>query len=145
MLVCFTEIGSIASTTQKLVDNLRVQAIGHFIFELEKTGHAFWIFKNNSSFTKEKVSTDTIFKRVLKSSNNLPKNGKKKSKSFFSAVNVTGFSVNLLLGKFLMKLSINLIGNAFFFNISFKWHTSGWNLEKSEAIENVRNNWKRSK
>ena len=104
MLVCFTEIGSIASTTQKLVDNLRVQAIGHFIFELEKTGHAFWIFKNNSSFTKEKVSTDTIFKRVLKSSNNLPKNGKKKSKSFFSAVNVTGFSVNLLLGKFLIKV-----------------------------------------
>ena len=38
-----------------------------------------------------------------------------------------------------MQLSINLIGNAFFFNISFKWHTSEWNPEKSETIEIVRN------
>ena len=38
-----------------------------------------------------------------------------------------------------MQLSINLIGNVFFFNISFKWHTSEWNLEKSETIENVWN------
>ena len=40
MPVCFIEIGSIASTTQKLVDNVRAQAIGHFIFELEKIEHA---------------------------------------------------------------------------------------------------------
>ena len=65
-----------------------------------------------------------ILKRVLKSSDNLPRNGKTLTKSFLSAVNVTGFSVSLLLRKFLMQLSINLIGNAFFFNISFKWHTS---------------------
>ena len=35
------------------------------------------------------------------------------SKFFFSAVNVTGFSVRLLLRKLLIQLSINLIGNAF--------------------------------
>ena len=33
-----------------------------------------------------------------------------------------------------------MIGNAFFFNISFKLHTSEWNLEKSEGIENIQNN-----
>ena len=42
--------------------------------------------------------------------------------------------------KFLMYLSINLMGNVLFFNISFKWHTSDWNLKKSKTIENVRNN-----
>ena len=33
-----------------------------------------------------------------------------------------------------------MIGNAFVFNISFKWHTSERNLEKFKTIENVRNN-----
>ena len=56
-----------------------------------------------------------FLKRVLKSSDNLPRNCKTITKSFFSAVNVTGFSVSLLLRKFLMQLSINMIGNAFFF------------------------------
>ena len=56
-----------------------------------------------------------FFKRLLKSSDNLQKNGKSITKSFFSADNVTGFSVSLLLRKFLMQLSINLIKNAFFF------------------------------
>ena len=55
-----------------------------------------------------------FFKRVLKSSDNLPINGKTITKSFFSAVNMTGFLVSLLFRKFLMQLSINLIGNAFF-------------------------------
>ena len=57
-----------------------------------------------------------------------------------SAVNVTGFSVSLLLRNFLMQLYINLIGNAFLFDSSFKWHTSEWNPEKSETIENIQNN-----
>ena len=61
-----------------------------------------------------------FYKRVLKSTDNLPRNGKTITKSFFSAVNLTGFSVSLLLRKFLMQLFINLIGNAFFFNIPFK-------------------------
>ena len=39
-----------------------------------------------------------------------------------------------------MQLSVNLIGNTFFFNISFKWHTSKSNPEKFETNENVRNN-----
>ena len=61
-----------------------------------------------------------FFKRVPKSRDNFPINGKTITKSFFSAVNVTDFSVSLLLRKVLMQLSISLIGNAFFFNISFK-------------------------
>ena len=61
-----------------------------------------------------------FLKHVLKLTDNLPRNGKTITKSFFSAVNMTGLSVSFLLRKFLMQLSINLIGNAFFFNISFK-------------------------
>ena len=68
------------------------------------------------------------------------RNGKTITKSFFSAVNVTGFSVSLLLRKFLMQLSTSLIRNAFFFNIFVKWHTAEWNLEKSETIENAWDN-----
>ena len=79
-----------------------------------------------------------FFNRVLKWSDNLPRTGKAITKSFFSAVNVTSFSVSLLLRKLLMQLSVILIGNAFFFNISSKWHASKWNFEKSETIENVR-------
>ena len=63
-----------------------------------------------------------FFKRVLKSSDHLRRNGKTITKSFFSAVNVTGFSVSLSLRKFLMQLSINLIENAFFYDIPFNWH-----------------------
>ena len=61
-----------------------------------------------------------FFKVSLKSSDNLPRNGKTITKSIFSNVNVTGFSVSFLLRKPLMHLSINLIGNAFFLNIYFK-------------------------
>ena len=61
-----------------------------------------------------------FLKRNLKSSDTLPKNGKTTTKSFFSAVNVACFSVSLLLRKFLMQLSISLIGDAFFVNIYFK-------------------------
>ena len=61
-----------------------------------------------------------FFKVSLKSSDNLPRNGKTITKSIFSDVNVTGFSVSFLLRKPLMHLSINLIGNAFFLNIYFK-------------------------
>ena len=64
---------------------------------------------------KERFLLILFFKLVLKSSDNLPINGKT-----FSAVNVTGFLVSLFLKKFLMQLSINLIGNVFFFNTSFK-------------------------
>ena len=34
MPACFTIIGSIASTTRKFVNDVRAQAMGHFIFEL---------------------------------------------------------------------------------------------------------------
>ena len=62
-----------------------------------------------------------FFKHVLKSSDDLPRNDNTITKSFFLAVNVTGFSVSILLRKFLMQqLSVNLKRNVFFFNISFK-------------------------
>ena len=60
-----------------------------------------------------------FLKHVLKSSDTLPRNGETITKSFFSAVNVTGFSVTRFLRKFLTQLSINMIGN-----ISFKCQTS---------------------
>ena len=41
-----------------------------------------------------------LFKSVLKSSDNLPRNGKTITKSILAAVNVTDFSVSLLLTKF---------------------------------------------
>ena len=43
-----------------------------------------------------------LYKRVLKSRDNFPRNYKTITKSFFSAVNETGFSVSLLLRKFLI-------------------------------------------
>ena len=58
-----------------------------------------------------------FFKRVLKSSDNSERNGKTITKSFFSAVNMTSFSVSLLLRKFLMQLSNSFTGNEFFLNI----------------------------
>ena len=97
----------------------------------------YWRFKNSS---KGRFLLILFFNRVFKSSDHLPRNGKTITKPFFAAVNVTGFSVSPILRKFLMQLSINLIGNAFLFSISFKWHTSEWNLEKSKTIENVQNN-----
>ena len=54
------------------------------------------------------------------SSDNFQRNGKTITKFLFSAVIMTGFSVSLLLRKYLMQLSISLIENAFLFNISFK-------------------------
>ena len=64
---------------------------------------------------EERILLIIFFKRVLKSSYVLPRNSKTITTSFFSAVDVTGFSVSLLLRKLLMRLSINLIGHAFFF------------------------------
>ena len=59
------------------------------------------------------------------------------TKSFFSTANVTGFSVRFLIKKFLMQLSISFIENVLLFNISFKWNTSEWYIEKSERNKNV--------
>ena len=74
----------------------------------------------NLILKKGKFLLTLFFKVSLKSSDNLPRNGKTITKSIFSDVNVTGFSVSFLLRKPLMHLSINLIGNAFFLNIYFK-------------------------
>ena len=68
---------------------------------------------------KERFLLILFFELVLKSSDNFLRNGKTITKSFFSAVNVTGFSVSLLLRKFLMQLSVKLIGNALFLILYF--------------------------
>ena len=69
---------------------------------------------------KERFLPILFFKKVLKSSDNIPRNGKTITKPFFSADNVTGFSVSLLSRGFLMKLSISLVGNGSYFNFPFK-------------------------
>ena len=56
-----------------------------------------------------------FFKYFLKSGDTFQRNGKVVSKSFFSAINMTGFSLSLLSRKILIQLSVNLIGNAFIF------------------------------
>ena len=61
MPACLAVIGSIAFTTQKFVNDVRAQAIGHFISELEKIENTCWRFKNDSNITKGKVFTDTAF------------------------------------------------------------------------------------
>ena len=134
-LACFAVMGSIASTTRKFGNDVRAQAIEHFIFELEKIGMRVEDLKITLISQKERFLIILFFKSVLISSDNLPRNGKTITKSFFSAVNVTGFSVSLLLRMFLMQLSINLIGNAFFFNISFKWHTSNEILKNPKELK----------
>ena len=113
MPACFVVIGSIASSTRKFVNNVRAQAIEHFTFVVDDLKIALILQKGRFLLI-------LFLKRVLKSSNNLPRNGRTITKSLFSAVTVTGFSVSLLLRKFLTQLSVNLIGNAFFFDISFK-------------------------
>ena len=115
MLTCFAVIGSTASTTRKFVNDVRAYAIGDFIFELEKLEIRVEDLKITLILQKGRFLLILFFKRILKSSDNLPRNGKTITKSFFSAVNVTGFSVSLSLRKFLMQLSINMIGNALFF------------------------------
>ena len=56
-----------------------------------------------------------FFKDFLKSGDTFPRNDKVLSKSFFSAINMTGFSLSLLLRKILIQLSVNLIENTFIF------------------------------
>ena len=93
----FTVIVSIASVTRKHVKDNRAQAVRHFNFEIEKVENTCSWFNNNTNFTKGKVIFYLIvfFECVLKSSDNLPRNGKTITKSFFSGVNVTGFLVTL--------------------------------------------------
>ena len=69
-----------------------------------------------------------------------PRYSKNITESFFSTVNLTGFPVSLLSRHCLKQLSTNLIGNAFFPNVSFNWHFSGWNPEKFKTSENFGNN-----
>ena len=78
-----------------------MQAITEFIFKLEKLeipvdDLIIPIILQNGRFL-----LILFFKRILKSNDNLPGSGKTITKFFFSAVNVTGFSVSLLLRKFL--------------------------------------------
>ena len=120
MPACFAVIGSIASAKGKLVNDVRAQTIGILSLNWDKLGIRVGDLKINLILQKRRFLLILFVRRVLKSSDNFPRNGQTITKSLFSAVNVTGFSVSLLLRNFLMQLSMNLIGNAFFFNISFK-------------------------
>ena len=70
-----------------------------FIFQLEKLEIRVEDLKITLILQKGRFLLILFFKRVLKSSDHLRRNGKTITKSFFSAVNVTGFSVSLLLTK----------------------------------------------
>ena len=98
MLACFAIIGSIASTTQKFVNDIRAHVIGHFIIELKKLD----IYVKDLKLTLVLQKGRFLLILFFKSSDNFPKNHKTITKSFLSAVNVTGFSVSPLLRIFLM-------------------------------------------
>ena len=61
MQACFAVLGSIAFTTRKFVNNVRAEAIGYFVFVLEKMEIGIDDLKVTLIFTKGKVSTDAIF------------------------------------------------------------------------------------
>ena len=83
MPACSDVIGSIASTTQKFISDVRAQAVRHFIFELKKLEIRADDLKITLILRKGRFLLILFFKRVLKSSDNLPRNGKTVTKSFF--------------------------------------------------------------
>ena len=85
MPACFTVIGSIASTTRKFVNDVRVQAIGHVFFNWKKLEIRVDDLKITLTLLKGRFLLILFFKRVLKSSDNLPRNSKTITKSFFSS------------------------------------------------------------
>ena len=101
----------------EFISNATAQAIGHFIFELEKIGNICWRYM--LFLQKGRILLILFFKRVkkvIKSSDDLLNQviiyqDVINYKSFFSAANMTGFLVNLWLRKFLIQFSINLIEN----------------------------------
>ena len=104
MPACFAVISSTASTTRKFANEARAQAIGHFTFELKKKKMEIRVenLKITIILQKGRFLLMLFLKRFLISSYNLPRNGKTITKYSFSAVNVTDFSLSLLLRKFLM-------------------------------------------
>ena len=68
---CFTVIGSITSTIRKFVNGVRAQAIGHFIFELEKLEICVYDLKIVLILQKGRFLLLPFFKRALKSSDTL--------------------------------------------------------------------------
>ena len=86
-----------------------MQARGYFILELEKLEIRAVDLKITLLLQKGRFILILSSKHILKTSDTLPRNGKTINKLFFSAVNVTVFTVILLLRKFLMQLSFNSI------------------------------------
>ena len=86
-----------------------MQARGYFILELEKLEIRAVDLKITLLLQKGRFILILSSKHILKTSDTLPRNGKTINKLFFSAVNVTVFTVSLLLRKFLMQLSFNSI------------------------------------
>ena len=84
----FAVTGSTASTTRKIVNDVWAQTIRHLEIEIRVDDSTLNLQEGGFLLT-------VFFKCVLKSNYNLPRNAKTITKSFFSAVNVTGFSVIL--------------------------------------------------
>ena len=82
MLTCFAVIGSTASTTRKFVNDVRAYAIGDFIFELEKLEIRVEDLKITLILQKGRLLR-LFLKRVFRSSDNLPRNGKTITKILF--------------------------------------------------------------
>ena len=136
----FIVIGSNGSINRKFVNDVRAQEKGISLLNWKTLQIGINYLKITLILHKGRFLLILYFKLVLKSSNTFSRNDKTITKSFFWAVDVTSFSVSHLLRKVLMQLSVIFMGNAFFFNISFKWNTSEWTLEKSEASEIIK--WK---
>ena len=83
MLTCFAVIGSTASTTRKFVNDVRAYAIGDFIFELEKLEIRVEDLKMTLILQKGRLLRLLFLKRVFRSSDNLPRNGKTITKILF--------------------------------------------------------------
>ena len=61
MAASFTVIGSISSTTRKLVNNIRAWTQRHLIFEPKKVIQSCWWFKTNFIFTKWNVAVNAFW------------------------------------------------------------------------------------
>ena len=107
----FAVIGSIASTTRKFETTLECKQYGILSLNWKKLEIRVDDLKITLFFQKERFLLIPFFKLILESNDNLPRNGKTITKSFFSAVNVTGVFSQLLMRSFLIFLLNDILPN----------------------------------
>ena len=148
MAACFAVIGSIASSTRKLINNVEVKAIEHFALELKKLELHVDDLKITLVLGKGRFFLILFYKRVLtRWSDNLTRNDKTITKSFFSVVNMTSFlasvSVSVSFRKVLMLLSTSLIENASFVIFSLNDTLLNETLKNSKQLKTFKvSKWK---